>query len=495
MKRARATILMDFDRDHLGVIGVSGRGASLTIDAWRLVRRPDELRSGEPDAIGTWLRDELRACGIEGGRVLLGAPRSEVVLKLITLAGGATLEAHELTDVVRLQMLRQTALSIEDAVLDYVPMETPPGASDRKVLVGAIPGDRLAWRRRVLEGAGLRLGGLRLRASGIAELIGATAGAEDAPTLGVAIGPASVEFALVERGRLVFARTADLPPNGERGAALAARVAVEAKRTAMSFRVAQQTPDVGGVIVLGDDELARETSLRCAEMLEVPSLAMLPEIRGIDALPGDAARALCPLVGLAIQDERGRPGLDFANPRKAPDRLEGRRRAALVALLGLLVIAGGGYVARSITLGSLRAELDAVGSKAADLREAYLDALARDARAAHLEAWIDASPHWSEHVERVVELLPSPVEGPLDSIVMSSDPSVTYQPGSGAPYPGTWTSDPGERIALEGRAASRAVSTALRERVLEDGRYALRARGADVEDRYSIELRPSGEGP
>lgn len=493
--RSGTTILMDFDRDHLGVIGVSGRGASLRIDGWRLVRRPDEIRSSEPGEIGAWLKRELGEGGISGGRVVLGAPRSEVVLKLITLPGGASLDAHELADVVRLQMLRQTAVAIEDAVLDYLPLDAEQASSDRQVLVGAIPGDRLAWRRRVLDAAGLKFGGLRLRASGIAELIGASTGSEDAPSLGVAIGPASVEFALIERGRLVFARTADLPAIGDDRAALASRIAVEAKRTAMSFRVAQQTPDVGAVIVLGDDGLARETSERCAEMLEVPSRTHLPTIQGIERLPGEAARALCPLVGLAIQDEHERPGLDFVNPRRAPDKMQAKRRIAMAAVLGVLLIGGAGYVARSVMLGSLSTELEGAAARATALRGEYLDALARDARAEHLEAWISAAPRWSGHVEQVSGLLPPPDAGPLDSITLSSDPGVAYSGGSGAPYPGTWASDSGARIAIEGRASSRGVSTALRERILEDGRYSISVRGADVADRFSIDLRPSGGAP
>ena len=486
---------MDFDREHLGVIGVSGSGASLRIDAWRLVQRPDALKAGEPEAIGAWLKTELEAGGLSGRRVVLGAPRSEVVLKLITLPGGAGLGAHELADVVRLQMLRQTAVAIEDAAIDYLPLDSTHASGDRQVLVGAIPGDRLAWRRDVLEAADLRLGGLRLRASGIAELIGASAGSEDAPVLGVAIGSASVEFALVERGRLVFARTADLPAQAGDAAALASRVAVEAKRTAMSFRVAQQTPDVGGVVVLGVDELAKETSRRCAELLEVPSRELLPEIGGIEALPGDVARALSPLVGLAIQEEHERPGLDFVNPRRAPDKMQAKRRLVMAAVLGALLIGGAGYVARSVLLGSLSSELEGAAARVSTLRGEYLDALARDARAEHLEAWIDAAPSWSGRLEQMGELLPPPEAGPLDSIVLSSDPAVTYASGSGNPYPGSWTRRANERISIEGRAGSREVSTALRERILEDGRYSMRVRGADVADRFSIDLRPSGGAP
>ena len=489
------TILMDFDRDHLGVVGVSGRGAGVRIDGWRLVRRPDRVNAGEPEALGAWLKKELDDGGLGGGRVVLGAPRSEVVLKLLTVPGGKALDEHDLSDVVRLQMLRQTAVSIEDAVLDYLPLEDLGEGQDRQVLVGAIPGERLSWRRRVVESAGLKLGGLRLRASGIAELVGGATGSDDAPTLGVAAGPASVEFALVEHGRLVFARTADLPIAGESLDALASRIAVEAKRTAMSFRVAQQTPDVGAVVVLGDDDLARASSRRCAEELGVPSSTLLPRVEGLGALPGDVARALSPLVGLAIQDERGRTGLDFINPRRAPDRMEAKRRLALVGAFALLLIGGGGYVARSMTLGSLRNELDAARTRNTMLQGEYLDALAREARAEHLDAWIEGAPRWSAEIERVAALLPAPNAGPLDTLTCASDPRVSYATKGERPYPGTWSVDRGERILLDGRTGSRDVSTALRERVLADGHFDLSVRGADVADRYSIELRSSGETP
>ncbi len=486
---------MDFDRDHLGAIGVQGQGASARVSGWGLIKRPDSVQAGEPEALGRWLRLQLDEAGLGGGRVVIGAPRSEVVLKLLSVPGGRALDEHELANVVRLQMLRQTAVAIEDAVFDYVPFDVEGDSTDRQVLVGAIPGEKLAWRRRVVESAGLKLGGLRLRASGIAELVGSSAGAGDAPALGVGIGPASVEFALVEHGRLVFARTADLPEGERDVAALARRIAVEAKRTAMSFRVAQRTPDVGSVVVLGDDALARSVALRCAEVLEVPCTTLVPPIDGLAELPPEAARAMAPLVGLAIQDARGRPGLDFIHPRKAPDRMGTPRRAALLGVLAVLLIGGGGFIARSMTLRSLNAELEALSARSKALQSDYLDALARDARAEHLEAWIEASPQWSVQLEQVVALLPAPGEGPLDQLICASEPVVGYSGGSKAPYPGSWTSNSGERITLDGRSVSRDVSTALRERILADGRYGLSVRGADVADRFSIELRAEGGGP
>ncbi len=495
MKRSETTILMDFDRDHFGAIGVLGHGASAHVSGWRLIKRPESVRADEPEALGRWLKGQLDEAGLGSGRVVIGAPRSEVVLKLLSVPGGRALDEHELAGVVRLQMLRQTAVAIEDAVLDYMAFDDEGEGADRRVLVGAIPGERLSWRRRVVESAGLKLTGLRLRASGIAELVGSAAGSGDAPALGIGIGFASVEFALVEHGRLVFARTADLPDSGEDAAALARRITVEAKRTAMSFRVAQRTPDVGSVVVLGDDALARGVARGCAEDLGVPSTTLVPPIRGLDALPAEAVRAMAPLVGLAIQDERGRPGLDFINPRREPDRNIGKRRAALLALLGVMLVGGGGYVVRASTLGSLNTELEAVRARSATLTTEYLDAMARDARAEHLEAWIDAAPEWSAELERVIGLLPAPEQGPLDALAGASNPEVRFTSGSGAPYPGVWTAATVERITLDGRVSSRRVSTELRERILAEGHFRLSVRGADVADRFSLELRAAGETP
>lgn len=492
MKRSGTTILMDFDCDHLGAIGVQGHGSNARVSGWDLIRRPSGVDGGDAATLGSWLRERLEQAGLGTGRVVIAAPRSEVVLKLLSVPGGQALDEHELANVVRLQMQRQTAVSIEDAVFDYSPFDVAPGATDRQVLVGAIPGARLAWRRQVVENAGLKLGGLRLRASGIAELVGAAAEAGDAPALGIGIGPTSAEFALVEHGRLVFARTADLPEPDDDVERLARRIAVEAKRTAMSFRVAQRTPDVGTIVVLGDDELARQTARLCAADLEVPGTTLLPPIGGLSDLAPEVARAMAPLVGLAIQDERERVGLDFVNPRREPDRMSGVRRAVLLGMLAAIVAFGASFVARSSVLGSLEDDLDNARARAATLRKEYLDAMATDARAEHLSAWIEAGPEWSAYLGEVVGMLPSPGEGPLDAIALASEPGVTFTKGSSTPYPGAWSTTENGRIGLDGRASSREVSTALRERVLADGRYALTVRGADVADRFSIELRREG---
>ena len=157
-----------------------------------------------------------------------------------------------------------------------------------------------------------------------------------------------------------------------------------------------------------------------------------------------------------------------------------------------MLVFGVGFVARTMVLGSLETELENARSRAASLRTEYLDTLARDARSRHLESWVGAGVTWSDHVGELAGLLPAPGDGPLDSVSLASDPVVSFAKGSSTPYPGTWGSSGNARITLEGRASSREVSTGLRERVLADGRYALSVRGADVADRFSVELRPEG---
>lgn len=487
-------ILIDLDRDALTAARVSVSADSARVEAWTSVRRPSSLDSDDADSVGVWLARALSDAGITGGRCVFAVPRSEVVLKLLGVPGGAALDEGEIVEIVRLQMLRQTAVAIENAVVDYVPLVADAGqAGERTVLVGAIPGDRVEWRRGVAEAAGLKLAGVRLRAAGVAELAAGSRDADAGATLGISIGPASVELALCDRGDLVFARTVELGEPGKGGARAAARIAVEAKRTAMSLRVGPRTPEVGSVVVLGRDQLAKDVALACAEELGVPGAAVWPPIEGLDAPPAPDERALLPLVGLARRHKGGRAMLDFANPRRAPDRGAKRRQLALAGVFVLILLLGGGWLLGSRRLDALRGRLEAAVNASNEGKDEYLRAMVSDARARHLETWGSVDTDWLARLDEVLATMPGPDRALLDSVSGAAETGVSFSSGKSV-YPGKWSVEQRLAIDLTGTTSGPGVAVDLRARLLELGAYRVETRGPDVENAFAFELTTPGGG-
>ncbi len=492
MSLATKTVYIDLDHDTLAVARIGAR----VVDRWATARRPESVRADDAAAVGAWIAGVLDESGVGRGRAVFAVARSEVVLKLLRLPGGDALDEGELANLVRLQIARQTAVSIDDAVVDYTPLESD-GGGERLVLVGAIPGERVEWRRRLAEACGMKLGGVRLRAAGVAELVASTRGEESAPTLGVSIGPESVELALCESGELVFARTVELGEAAGSVARTAVRVAVESKRTAMSFRVAQQTPDVGRVVVLGRDEASRHVALACAEELGVPGEAVWPDVVGLDGAEAAQERAVLALVGLARRERAGRALMNFAEPRKAPDKEARRRQLALAGVFLLIAVVGAAWVVSKRSLDGLEQRVEAAQGAAQESWDRYLGALAADARASHAERWAGEDTDWLAHIDRVGAELPGPDSALLDTLSGSADSEVRFAPGTDRPYPGRWSVEHRITMDVAGRAGAPGVPVGIRAALLEMGEYGVETKGPDVENAFAFELttdrsRPGG---
>ncbi len=484
-------IYIDLDHDALAVARIGARG----VDAWATARRPDSVKPDEPSSVGAWIAGVLDEAGIGRGRAVFAVARSEVVLKLLRLPGGESLDEGELAGVVHLQMARQTAVSIDDAVVDYVPLEGGEPESERLVLVGAIAGERVEWRRRLAEACGLKLAGVRLRAAGVAELVARTTEDASAPTLGVSVGPASVELALCERGELLFARTVELGEAAGNNARTAARVAVEAKRTAMSFRVAQRTPDIAGVVVLGRDELSRDVALACAEELGVPGESRWPDVRGLDDAAHEQQRALLPLAGMAARERSGRALMNFAEPRRAPDVGARRRQLALGGAFLAIAVVGAAWIFSRQHLDALQTRVDAANAALQDKQDEYLNALASDARANHIEWWRSEDVDWLAHIDRVGAGLPGPDSALLDTLTGSGESGVRFSTGASQPYPGRWAIDRRVTMDIAGRAGAPGVAVDLRARLLGMGDYHVETKGPDVDNTFAFELTTDRASP
>lgn len=505
-KAAHLAIAVEHGR--LLALAASVGGGRVRIKSWLCEAIPGRVDAGNAAALGAWIRDRLKEAGLSGnarrGAVFV-VGRGEVVLK--RLAFPKATSPADLPDMVRLQMARQMTVSGEGAAIDFAPLANvgggggpaaggASGAERLEVLAAALSEDRLAWRRDVAKAAGMRLNRASLGSMGTVALVAPAAERRNGGTLGVSLSSGSCEFVVVEAGRLVFARATDLDraQAEEDSESFAEQVAVEARRTWMSYRVTHESSEIEAVAVVGDDELAQRVAARCEAALQMHAEATgLPEFVEAPAEMSAADRAaFAPLAGL-LAEEIVNPdgGIDFLHPRRAPDRREKIRRQALLAAMVLIAIFGGFLTVRAMTMRDWAHKKSVAQAAETKARESYIEYWRRRARVDHAEQWEAASPDWLAHLDELCEILPRG-KVRLNSLSGAWEADVAYErpKGRGAFWysQGTWATVPAGSIRIAGQAQERTSADRLRETLVEDATYVLATRGPDVPSRFDWTL-------
>lgn len=491
-----------YEGGRLGAVAGSVERDGVRVDAWVVAERPPEIEPGDAGAMGAWVRAVLTEAGIaRSARAACDMPavRAEVVLKRLPVP--SSIEAHELTEMVRLHMVRHVPVGGELAAIDFVRMDD--GEAGSRVLAGALPADRLAWRTAVARAAGLRVRRVGLTTSGTARVLAAAARDVEGVVLGIAPGVGSTEFVILEGGRLAFARSIDLArprPGAETDVeAYAGAVAIEAKRTWMSYRAAPDAGPVAGVLVPGDDAIAQVVARRSGEALErpasvvpVPGLAASPQ--GLD----DATRsALAPLIGLLAESADAGAGMDFAHPRRAPDRGARRRQRVLLVTAASVIVAGTAYTLAARDLQHLREERASLAERWEQVKKEYEAHVRTQARHDHLRRWLDTRTDWLAHLEVLSAGMPDTREAIVDDLRGRAESVVDFAPASaGGRYAdGAWTQRLEATFDLAGSPVRQDVWNALRTRLVADERYRFSTRGPDRPDRFELTLTTGRRRP
>ncbi len=532
--RGRVTVI-DLDHERLSFVAGDVGARRVRVETSGSVARPAGIDAAKAQTLGAWVGECLKNAGVAGrGGVLVCVPRGNVVMKRLAFPGLASHNDPDLVAMVRLQMTRQMPMKVEGTAIDFVPMGrvgaggggdgagadglgvagAAGGAGEGpalEVLACALPGDRVEWCRSVAQAAGVKLGALSLRASGAATLLAQEGASATGTVLGISISWSSVEFVVVRDGEIVFVRSADvaLTPDVDASSEsraeviqYAERVAVEAKRTWMAYRVSPGSSEVWSVVVVGGGPLAREVADRCGRSLDLSaSAAELPGfVEMVPASTDAASVALAPLVGLMVAHASDRPVFDFAHPRQAPDTGAGARRAALLGVLGAIVVIGGGLVLANMQVGATRTAAKQAERERNQWGERLVDHIRADARLQHAEQWLTADVDWIAHWAKISQTMPAPPEALLDSLGGSlTRYQVRFQPGasgSSKTYANSrWNLDLEAVLHATGRLSNRIVGNQFRERLVSDPTYVVESRGADTETSFDMDLVTSTRLP
>jgi len=303
---------------------------------------------------------------------------------------------------------------------------------------------------------------------------------------------------VVEDGQLTFARAMDIARplaigHAAEWDAFAERVAVEAKRTWMSYRAGQPGGEPELVAVIGEGALSRLVGEACAVGLRCTwGVVGLPGFVEVPARMSEGDRALlAPLIGLLGETLLNRQSLDFANPRKLPDSAAKRRQLVLVGLLSAIVLGGVGYVMADQRLSRLR--LQAVEARATEntLRQDLDKYMVRHAKVNHFEQWASAKVDYLAHIKRLHEELPDPTSGVVDDLSGRLLALTSFSPasGGGSRYPdGKWGMNGEVTLDVAGKVATRRAASELREKLLNTNLYGVESRGPDVPDHFAMQM-------
>jgi hypothetical protein len=502
MAVGREYSLLEIDGPRLTAVSAVVTGDRIAVRRWLVATRPETVAGDRAAAVGEWIGGEFARAQLAKSRTILAVSRGDVVLKQLTLPPSPDLSPHDLANVVRLQMVRQLTMQIEGTAIDYLPPVHRVAGSEAQnmsVMAGAMPSDRVAWCREVTQSAGLKLQRIGLRCFGAAALLADLSQRRSGAVLGIAIGAGSAEFVVVEDGQLSFARAADIPRPAQGSVdkdAFAERLAVEAKRTWMGFRGVRPGGEPELVAVIGESELSKRVGERCAaalscawDLVGMPSFVDVP-----DAMSESDRALLAPLLGLLSETLLNRPSLDFANPRKLPDRGARRRQLVLASVLGLIVAGGVGKIAADRALGKLIVERSELSAKEVDMRKELDQFLIDHARLNHFERWTSARVDWIGHLKHISQEMPAPTAGVVDDLSGRLFAATSFTMG-GNYLAGKWAQNAEITFDLGGKVESRQTASDLRERLLASNDYGVESLGPDAPDHYVLSLTSAKLSP
>lgn len=470
----RNVIAIDLGRRRLRALLAQRDGGILRVRRVVMDEMPASLNVEDPDAVGAWVGEQLRAAGFPRGRATIALSREHVGLKRITLP---TTDEYELPEMTRLAMHRELPFDVQTAVIDFVPLVEDDARTT--VLAVAVPQTILDHAQRFMKAAKLGVDRVSLRSMGSAlllrHLMSKTGDEHAGSVLAVDITGESVEFCVIEHGIVRFSRAAEALPWDNQDL-LADAILTETRRTWMSYRIAEDASDITHAVLMGDPQMAGQLAEPIASMLNVQA-----EVLKHHPLVSAGAATMdrvWPLAGLLLEPGHGGQTIDFAHPRRAPDRAATRRKRLIMAAGVLVVIFLGLWTAANRHLSALERDAERLEAQRSELFPKYVQ-LGRDRyRLQHVELWESANVGWLEHLTYLTTMMPGPRELVFDQWAGT----LTFRGVEFDRRSREWSAPREITITLAGEARDRAIADRFREALVEAEMYAASSTGADAGD-------------
>lgn len=491
-----STILLDIEADRLLAVEASvskGRVRALRAFAAGI---PDGLRDTDPADFGDWIRVQLNEHGLRGRSAIVAVSRGEVLVKRLDLPVDA-LDRAERHEMICLQMSRQASMTSDSSVIDYAQFD-PEGDRDGFIVASAMPADRVEARTAIVKAAGLRLEGIRLRTAGVRALLGSESDT-DRPTLVVNAGIGSVDLLMLVGTEIAFSRSieATLPESAEQADVYADRIAVEASRTLVSFRLSAAGGNIEHAVIFSGGKLGNALAASIKERLRIPARVLDPSslIEFDEGIAEIDRSAVASLAGLLLCKDRGIAVHDYANPTAPPDTTAGVRQAVLGGVFLLIILAGAGFLLGQRALASAKDDLAVAKERSQEAENKYVAAQLGGARLGHIKAWTADEIDWPAHMRTIIDTLPGADSVALGQIGVRLDQEAGFKPGSQLADSEAWSATRSMSVTISGVARSRESINQLREKLLKIGVYTVTSQGPEVADRFSLRIVTAAASP
>ncbi len=451
-------VAIDMDSRHLRLVHAVMRRGLPKFKKLVSVDVPADLNMTDSKAVGEFIDRSLRQYGLQGHRILMDVPRSEAILKPLTLP--FVENDRELPGMVRFQVEKELPFPMEEAVVDFtrdrfagapggngngsgnghgkVREEAAGGkggtdgedegtSEETHVLVAAVRRSVIEHHENIAEAAGFKLHQLGMRPYADMCCLSACLSQEDraeAHAL-VHVNSDEAEINVIVNGSLSFSRAAvvKMPHDGNEHEGprsmedCISALSVEVVRSLQTAQAQQADARIAKIYFAGDTGLERSVSEKVAERLGRPCVMLEPiQALKIKNAGGSHGGGFISAIGLLVgQNQRGEMPLDFLNPKEPPVERDMTRvrNSALVAAAVILGVGGMVYGVAQVssegkTVSTLRAKLNGLKKK-----EKPVAAIAK--RDAYIQSWVDGERDWLKHVAHINSLFP-----PADQIHISS---------------------------------------------------------------------------
>jgi len=470
---SRNVIAIDIGRRRLQAVcaqRTGRRGANVEVTRTLQQPLPDDLDSTDAEALGRWVKTQLKAARFPRGRATIAIAREHVGVKRLTLP---TSEEDELPQMTRLTMQRDLPFDAEQAVIDFVPVKHTE--TNTTVVAVAAPNTVLQSTQQAARRAGLSVGRIALRSFGSSALLNTLDGEKRDNVLSIDITDDAVEFCVLLDGAVRFSRAAELPDTDD-VSVIADAVTTEARRTWMSYRIGDDSMDVSRAIVMGDREIAERVVTPVQEMLHVPTerLTAHPRVQ----THGEQLGGLWPLAGLLLEPSLENQSIDFLHPTQPPDPAARRRATALAAAGLVMLLAVGGWMYAKRDLQRLEQKADQLSQRVSDLGPDYVRYYRDAYKLQHVRYWDSVQVDWIDHLAHITEMSPPPGRIVLDSCRASLRfDGVQYDRRS---RENPWSAPMAITIVVDGEARDRETADAFREALVDAELYNASSTGADA---------------
>lgn len=363
--------VLNWERRRVSGLVAEGQAGSLQIQSAFSCEWPDQFDPFKsPVQAAEQLRKSLPAGAALPPRVIVSLSREDVILRHLEVPD---VPEAELPDLVRFQAAARSTVSLDQLLLDFLPLEKHAGSAGRPVLVVTAAKQFVQGIQAVLQGVNVTPAAITFSSLGLAECVchchRAESSAGERTLLGIVRDGSQVELVIVADGKPLFAHAARLPGDDQSSVAAllseTSRAIVAAQRQQPHLKIDHAYFTEGtGRTVGATAQLAERLGVPVSPLRssELPGLASAAEVDRLH-LPAKPM-----LIGLALAEtQRLSPGFDFLHPRQPPAQVNRRKLQLAAGAAAALLIVAVSASAVEMTRSSLQSRLEELQREESEL--------------------------------------------------------------------------------------------------------------------------------